>query len=213
MICSSWNQKTYYNFVCIRIISQYTKNTLLFTLVKAETLHLPEMEIFIRSYFWTWWNVAWKFDSTFDMMTQPNIYILSCSCRDNLLLIVSFTDCSVFSQWSKLSSTSQQLGCMQRHAEGCVELWNKQTTYGSDTTTVSSSSTTASGNMPSTSATNDDQQPGGSNSGGGATGTSLACDNKKKAIINAKPTDWVVIPVFADIVRLAVVAREDCLRK
>ncbi|KAJ6646495.1 Ras-GEF domain-containing family member 1B-A [Pseudolycoriella hygida] len=81
--------------------------------------------------------------------------------------------------WSKLSTTSQQLDCMQRHADGCGDLWIKQTGGNSD---------------------GDKQQP-----------------QKKVAPSNiipkTKPNDWVVIPVFADIVRLAVQTREECLTK
>uniref|UniRef100_A0A1I8Q971 Ras-GEF domain-containing protein n=1 Tax=Stomoxys calcitrans TaxID=35570 RepID=A0A1I8Q971_STOCA len=34
-----------------------------------------------------------------------------------------------------------------------------------------------------------------------------------KAVQPAKPNDWVVIPVFADIVKLALAGREDCLQR
>lgn len=104
---------------------------------------------------------------------------------------------------------------MQRHAEGCGDLWNKQTTYGSDTTTASSSSPNTFVRLPSTSAVGGEQRPSSSNSGsvGTVAGTSMACDTKKKATIRAKPNDWVVIPVFADIVRLAITARDDCHKK
>lgn len=88
---------------------------------------------------------------------------------------------------------------MQRHAEGCGDLWNRQTTYGSDTTTAS---TTTSG-IPCA----EDRRIG-------AAATLTPCDKKKPTInIKAKPNDWVVIPVFADIVRLAITAREECLKK
>lgn len=70
-----------------------------------------------------------------------------------------------------MSSTSQQLDCMQRHADGCGDLWIKQT-------------------------------------GGNCDG-----DKKRLSLPKTKPNDWVVIPVFADIVRLAISAREDCLVK
>lgn len=67
---------------------------------------------------------------------------------------------------------------MQRHADGCGDLWIKQTGGNSD----------------------GDKQP-----------------QKKVAassiITKTKPNDWVVIPVFADIVRLAIQTREDCLTK
>lgn len=38
-------------------------------------------------------------------------------------------------------------------------------------------------------------------------------DKKKLSLPKTKPTDWVAIPVFADIVRLAITAREDCITK
>lgn len=105
-------------------------------------------------------------------------------------------------QWSKLSSTSQQLDCMQRHAEGYGDLWNKQTTYGNDTTATMATKIDIGG-------TSSMDEPRSSN-----TGTSMACDKKKASItIKSKPNDWVVIPVFGDIVRLAITAREDCLKK
>lgn len=104
-------------------------------------------------------------------------------------------------QWSKLSSTSQQLDCMQRHAEGYGDLWNKQTTYGNDT------NTTLTIKVDNSFGSADEPRPGSS-------GTSLACDKKKTSMtIKSKPNDWVVIPVFGDIVRLAITARDDCLKK
>ncbi|XP_037050638.1 ras-GEF domain-containing family member 1B [Bradysia coprophila] len=80
--------------------------------------------------------------------------------------------------WSKLSTTSQQLDCMQRHADGCGDLWIKQTGGNSD----------------------GDKQPQ----------QKVAASS---IISKTKPNDWVVIPVFADIVRLAVQTREECLTK
>lgn len=79
---------------------------------------------------------------------------------------------------------------MQRHADGCGDLWIKQTGSGI----------------------------AGGGGGGGSILSGSQCvlyssssgAEKKKP---AKPSDWVVIPVFADIVRLAISARDDCLIK
>ncbi|XP_062545499.1 ras-GEF domain-containing family member 1B isoform X2 [Armigeres subalbatus] len=90
-------------------------------------------------------------------------------------------------KWSKLSTTtSQQLDCMQRHAEGCGNLWSKQT------------ETSSSG--------------GGSNCGDkkrkpSATTTATS---SSFAVSKAKSNEWVVVPVFVDIVKLALKSREDC---
>lgn len=67
---------------------------------------------------------------------------------------------------------------MQRHCDGCGDLWIKQTGGNSD----------------------GDKQPQKK-----VTPSSI--------ISKTKPNDWVVIPVFADIVRLAVQTREECLTK
>uniref|UniRef100_A0A8D8A016 Ras-GEF domain-containing family member 1B-A n=1 Tax=Culex pipiens TaxID=7175 RepID=A0A8D8A016_CULPI len=89
--------------------------------------------------------------------------------------------------WSKLSSTtSQQLDCMQRHAEGCGNLWSKQTATGPSSTTLDKKRK---------------QQP----SSTGSSTVSLATGPK-----SAKPNEWVVVPVFVDIVKLALKSREDC---
>ncbi|XP_055639540.1 ras-GEF domain-containing family member 1B [Toxorhynchites rutilus septentrionalis] len=79
--------------------------------------------------------------------------------------------------WSKLSTTtSQQLDCMQRHAEGCGNLWSKQT--------------------ESVTAADKKRKP---------TPTSAAAP-----IAKSKSSEWVVVPVFVDIVKLALKSREDC---
>ncbi|XP_058445942.1 ras-GEF domain-containing family member 1B isoform X2 [Malaya genurostris] len=80
--------------------------------------------------------------------------------------------------WSKLSTTtSQQLDCMQRHAEGCGNLWSKQTESGTGVNKKRKPSP-ASASTPS--------------------------------ISKSKPNEWVVVPVFVDIVKLALKSREDC---
>uniref|UniRef100_A0A336N054 CSON003817 protein n=2 Tax=Culicoides sonorensis TaxID=179676 RepID=A0A336N054_CULSO len=84
--------------------------------------------------------------------------------------------------WSSLSSTtSQQLDCMQRHAEGCGNLWKKQ------------------------SQDNDNEI------------SRSRCDIKKSvsqtSMVKSKSSEWVVIPVFVDIVRLALTTRTECLQR
>ncbi|XP_058819815.1 ras-GEF domain-containing family member 1C-like [Topomyia yanbarensis] len=80
--------------------------------------------------------------------------------------------------WSKLSTTtSQQLDCMQRHAEGCGNLWSKQTESGTGVNKKRKPSSAS----PSTS-----------------------------SISKSKSNEWVVVPVFVDIVKLALKSREDC---
>ncbi|XP_065092369.1 ras-GEF domain-containing family member 1B [Ochlerotatus camptorhynchus] len=80
--------------------------------------------------------------------------------------------------WSKLSTTtSQQLDCMQRHAEGCGNLWSKQTETGSG-------------------AEDKKRKP---------SSTSAA-----SSVSKSKSNEWVVVPVFVDIVKLALKSREDC---
>lgn len=80
---------------------------------------------------------------------------------------------------------------MQRHAEGCGNLWSKQTegNYSINNNNKNSirdkTTTTLAITTPTTS-------------------TAKVGTNKTKS------TDWVVIPVFVDIVKLALKAREDC---
>uniref|UniRef100_A0A182VTM3 Ras-GEF domain-containing protein n=1 Tax=Anopheles minimus TaxID=112268 RepID=A0A182VTM3_9DIPT len=99
--------------------------------------------------------------------------------------------------WSKLSSTtSQQLDCMQRHAEGCGSLWSKQTEqHGNGSTdgrrSVLQSTLTDGSSKPSTSGS----------SASVATGS---------GVTRSTSNEWVVIPVFVDIIKLALKAREDC---
>ncbi|XP_035911013.1 ras-GEF domain-containing family member 1B-like [Anopheles stephensi] len=99
--------------------------------------------------------------------------------------------------WSKLSSTtSQQLDCMQRHAEGCGSLWSKQTEQHGNGNTDGRRSvlqpTLANGSpKPSTSA-------------------SSATVSTGSGVTRSTSNEWVVIPVFVDIIKLALKAREDC---
>lgn len=97
--------------------------------------------------------------------------------------------------WSKLSTTtSQQLDCMQRHAEGCGNLWSKQTeTAGS---TGGNNGADKKRKPPSTSAT--------------AAAASSSSSSSASFVSRPKPTEWVVVPVFVDIVKLALKSREDC---
>ncbi|XP_075151003.1 uncharacterized protein LOC142225115 [Haematobia irritans] len=100
--------------------------------------------------------------------------------------------------WSKLQVTCQQLDCMQRHAEGHGNLWHKQAIVLNESTTSSLSESAP----PSSSAL-----------------TAIALSTVSNTVSSkgmhqpAKPNDWVVIPVFADIVKLALAGREDCLQR
>ncbi|XP_055916859.1 uncharacterized protein LOC129949429 [Eupeodes corollae] len=156
--------------------------------------------------------------------------------------------------WSKLSSTCQQLDCMQRHAEGYGDLWTKQaivlnenqktdhttvvvvvsststaaatssstTTVTGATTTSTTMMTTATATMtkpPSSSLSVSPPLPPPPTLPVGATivtTTSTLPPPPPPSISEKKPTkpnDWVVIPVFADIVKLAISGREDCLQR
>ncbi|XP_055544985.1 ras-GEF domain-containing family member 1B isoform X2 [Wyeomyia smithii] len=86
--------------------------------------------------------------------------------------------------WSKLSTTtSQQLDCMQRHAEGCGNLWSKQT---EGETSVNKK------RRPATAA------------------AAAAATPSSSSIPRSKSNEWVVVPVFVDIVKLSLKSREDC---
>lgn len=86
-------------------------------------------------------------------------------------------------QWSNLVPMSQQLSCMYRHAEGYGDLWSQQT---KDRPTKSYSLEPTAAKKPPT--------------------TPRSAKSKRSG-------EWVVIPVFKDIVRLALVAREECSQK
>lgn len=87
---------------------------------------------------------------------------------------------------------------MQRHADGCGDLWNKQTGgNNSETSTTSGRVGGVGGTIGTATVSNGD----------------AGSDKKKSTAQKMKPNDWVVIPVFADIVCLALTAREDCLTK
>nr|XP_040237071.2 ras-GEF domain-containing family member 1B-like [Anopheles coluzzii] len=102
--------------------------------------------------------------------------------------------------WSKLSSTtSQQLNCMQRHAEGCGSLWSKQTeqhgngsSCGDGRRSILQPSLAAGSSKPSTA------------------GSSAAAATGSGGVTRSSSNEWVVIPVFVDIIKLALKAREDC---
>ncbi|XP_040167993.1 ras-GEF domain-containing family member 1B-like isoform X2 [Anopheles arabiensis] len=102
--------------------------------------------------------------------------------------------------WSKLSSTtSQQLDCMQRHAEGCGSLWSKQTeqhgngsSCGDGRRSILQPSLAAGSSKPSTA------------------GSSAAAATGSGGVTRSSSNEWVVIPVFVDIIKLALKAREDC---
>uniref|UniRef100_A0A182NB68 Ras-GEF domain-containing protein n=1 Tax=Anopheles dirus TaxID=7168 RepID=A0A182NB68_9DIPT len=104
--------------------------------------------------------------------------------------------------WSKLSSTtSQQLDCMQRHAEGCGSLWSKQTEqHGSGNTDGRRSA------LPGTSANGSAPKPSTST----ASTAAAAAVASGSGVTRSCSNEWVVIPVFVDIIKLALKAREDC---
>ncbi|XP_063701831.1 ras-GEF domain-containing family member 1B [Culicoides brevitarsis] len=84
--------------------------------------------------------------------------------------------------WSSLSSTtSQQLDCMQRHAEGCGSLWKKQS-------------------QDLDHALNRQK-------------VDIKALSQASTLVRSKSSEWVVIPVFVDIVRLALKARTSCLQR
>lgn len=87
---------------------------------------------------------------------------------------------------------------MQRHADGCGDLWHKQTgsngnqqlyDTAADKSDVSSSIMSTTGTI------------------------GIGSGKTTKPPSPPSSNDWVVIPVFTDIVRLAVLARDDCQTK
>lgn len=78
-------------------------------------------------------------------------------------------------------TVSEQLDNMQKHAEGCGNLWSKQ---------------------------NQTSQPPRPDSRG-----PIAIIEPTKSILKTKTSDRVVLPVFVDIVRLALKEREECLKR
>uniref|UniRef100_A0A182SS81 Uncharacterized protein n=1 Tax=Anopheles maculatus TaxID=74869 RepID=A0A182SS81_9DIPT len=105
------------------------------------------------------------------------------------------TDVSLF--WSKLSSTtSQQLDCMQRHAEGCGSLWSKQTEQHGN------GSTDGRRSVLQPTLANGSSKP--------STSGSSATVESGSGVTRSSSNEWVVIPVFVDIIKLALKAREDC---
>lgn len=94
---------------------------------------------------------------------------------------------------------SQQLTCMYRHAEGYGDLWSKQTKDNPNRTFPSAAATAitaTSGGLPAK-----------------KSGAPSRAKSKRSAAGQAKSSEWVVIPVFMDIVRLALIAREECSQK
>ena len=97
---------------------------------------------------------------------------------------------------------------MQRHADGCGDLWTKQTNTISTFVPIATTSATVTVQVTSPTTL-----------GPYSTSGLSTFDVTDKKIIQQvpihknKPNDWVVIPVFADIVRLAIQSREECLTK
>lgn len=113
---------------------------------------------------------------------------------------------------------------MQRHADGCGDLWHKQTGSGNGTgigigshqhqhqqqhqnyESAADKSDVSSSIMSATGA-------GGIGAGGIGAGAGRATKPPPLVLPPNSGNDWVVIPVFADIVRLAMHARDDCQTK
>lgn len=76
-------------------------------------------------------------------------------------------------------TVSEQLDNMQKHAEGCGNLWSKQ-------------------------------NQGGPPPRPDSRGPSV---ESTKSILKNKPSERVVLPVFVDIVKLALKQREECLKR
>lgn len=105
---------------------------------------------------------------------------------------------------------------MHRHAEGCGDLWSKQTISSSNNSSIQSSNNI--NNLV-------NQQP--TTVALPSTSTSLSSTSTSTVVAAAsvvgmtagqniplKPKstnrEWVVIPIFSDIVRLALTTRKDC---
>ncbi|CAO1361091.1 unnamed protein product [Diamesa hyperborea] len=107
--------------------------------------------------------------------------------------------------WSKLSSTtSQQLDCMKHHSENCGNLWNKQTEYSAGSVNINNTLSLRKTKRiqiitPNSSPPPLSHQP--------STSTISSSINTKQ---KPKSNEWVVLPVFVDIIRLALKTREDC---
>ncbi|XP_050082331.1 ras-GEF domain-containing family member 1B-like [Anopheles aquasalis] len=111
--------------------------------------------------------------------------------------------------WSKLSSTtSQQLDCMQRHAEGCGNLWSKQTElhnhHHQQQHHHHHHHQQSSLNGNGTAEKRRNTLSAASSSGSGSSKASAPGSTVQRS------NEWVVIPVFVDIIKLALKAREDC---
>ncbi|XP_055375627.1 ras-GEF domain-containing family member 1B [Condylostylus longicornis] len=162
--------------------------------------------------------------------------------------------------WSKLSTTCQQLDCMQRHAEGYGDLWSKQTiilneknkflqnnvnniveTKSHQISKISLKNKQQSSNMYENSSGSILINTSGSNLTGTSTLLGKSINSSASIHLNdidgvanemelqnvnsstieisnstknkIKSNDWVVIPVFSDIVKLALTVRENCLQK
>lgn len=121
---------------------------------------------------------------------------------------------------------------MQRHAEGYGDLWNKQTSGGNEavvsmttltgcndsgkitnTVTYLDNKKSTSSLLASLSSSTLATAAVSSATAVGPATTNTSPTSVATVTIKAKPNDWVVIPVFGDIVRLAINAREDCLKK
>ncbi|KFB39261.1 AGAP008775-PA-like protein [Anopheles sinensis] len=103
--------------------------------------------------------------------------------------------------WSKLSSTtSQQLDCMQRHAEGCGNLWSKQTEQHQQQQHGLGGLVEKRRNAG----------PGSSSSSSTSSSKPTTSGSSGSIVNRSSSNEWVVLPVFVDIIKLALKAREDC---
>lgn len=127
--------------------------------------------------------------------------------------------------------TCQQLDCMQRHAEGHGHLWQQQAIVlneqlhpkSSDKQaelSITSEQTTMSAAAATVTALNSppDDAAGLAMDVKDTSGLRALPDNDTKESPSARTStgrlnDWVVIPVFADIVKLALAERENCLQR
>lgn len=101
---------------------------------------------------------------------------------------------------------------MQRHADGCGDLWHKQTGSGNGTIGIGSHQQ----QRHFEAAAVDPADVSSSIMSASSTGTGIGSRTAKPPPLVLPPNggnDWVVIPVFADIVRLAIHALDDCQTK
>uniref|UniRef100_A0A182IMB1 Uncharacterized protein n=1 Tax=Anopheles atroparvus TaxID=41427 RepID=A0A182IMB1_ANOAO len=114
--------------------------------------------------------------------------------------------------WSKLSSTtSQQLDCMQRHAEGCGNLWSKQTEQQHGLGGEAAAAAVAAAGEKRRAVQQQSVTAGpGSSSSSTSSSKPTTSGSTGSIVTRSGSNEWVVLPVFVDIIKLALKAREDC---